>query len=292
MRALLRWLGKLAALGFYLVVALSAYSFLKSGGFALLGHDAIAVVTVKGEIDDAQETVRRLERIARTDAIRAVVLRVDSPGGAVAPSQEIYDAVQRLHGKKPIIASLGNVAASGGYYIASACDAIVASPGTLTGSIGVIMQVPNLTELLKKVGLEGVTIKAGKFKDIGSPTRPMTDEEKRYLEALLANVHDQFIGAVAKGRNLPVDDVRKIADGRIYSGQQALDIHLVDKLGGLREAVDLAAERAGITGEPQRIEFEEKESSWIWKRVSGLMPNAPRGFGGLQFLYSGPGAGG
>jgi protease-4 len=292
MRSFLRRVGQLAATGFFVMVALSAYAYLRNEGLALLGRDAVAVVTVKGVIGDSRDTVRTLDRLAKNSGVRAVVLRVDSPGGSVAPSQEIYDALGRLKAKKPVVASLGNLAASGGYYIASACDAVVASPGTLTGSIGVIMQVGNVMELLKKVGLEGITIKAGKFKDIGSPTRSMTDEERKILENLLSNVHEQFIAAVATGRKLPIEDIRKIADGRIYSGQQALDLHLVDQLGGLREAVDLAAARAGISGEPQWIEIEEQEPPWWWRRVTGFFPGSPAGVGGLQFLYAGPLAGG
>lgn len=292
MRRLLRGIGRLAAIAFFVVLALASYAYLKNEGLALLSHDAVGVVTVKGVIEDARDTVRTLDRLGRNAGVRAVVLRVDSPGGSVAPSQEIYDAVRRVAAKKPIIASLGGVAASGGYYIASACDAVVASPGTLTGSIGVILQTANLTELMRKIGLEGVTIKAGKFKDIGSPSRAMTDEERKLLESLLANVHEQFIAAVATGRKLSVDAVRKIADGRIYSGQQAFDLHLVDQLGGLREAVELAASRAGIEGDPQWIEIEEKEPPWWWRRVTGYFPGSGGSSGGLQFLYSGPSAGG
>ncbi len=225
---ILRSLVLLAAAGFVFVLALAAYSYLSSEGVALLEKNAVAVVTVEGVIDDSRDTVRTLDRLAKNQGVRAVVLRVDSPGGGVAPSQEIYDAVLRVHEKKPIVASLGGVAASGGYYVASGCDVIVANPGTLTGSIGVIMQTGNAAELLKKVGLEGVVLKAGKFKDIGSPLREMTAEERNLLDSLLENVRGQFIAAVSKGRKLPLDDVRKLADGRIYSGEQAKDLRLVD----------------------------------------------------------------
>jgi len=285
---ILRGFVGLAATGFVVVLALAVFSYLKTEGLALLEKDAVAIVTVEGVIEDSRDTVRELDRLAEASGVRAVVLRIESPGGGVAASQEIYDAVLRVHEKKPIIASLGGIAASGGYYVASACDAILASPGTLTGSIGVIMRVQNVAELLKKIGVQGITVKAGKFKDIGSPLREMSEEEKNFLESLLANVHGQFIDAVAKGRKLPPDEVRTVADGRIYSGQQAKELKLVDQLGGLREAVHLAAERAGISGEPRWIEIDKKQSPWWWRRITGLMEGNPTSFGGLQFIYQGP----
>ncbi|MET0152462.1 MAG: signal peptide peptidase SppA [Candidatus Binatia bacterium] len=285
---ILRTLVLLAALGFFVIVGLASYSYLANEGLAMLSKRAVAVVTVQGVIEDASDIVRSLDRLAENDGVRAVVLRVDSPGGGVAPSQEIYGAVERVRERKPVVASLGSVAASGGYYVASACDSIVANPGTLTGSIGVIMETGNMTELLKKLGVQGVVVKAGKFKDIGSPLREMTDEERRFLEGLLANVHAQFIAAVAKGRKLSEDQVRPLADGRIYSGQQALDLHLVDELGGLRDAVELAATRAGIHGEPRWIEIEKHQPPWWWRRITGLIENAPGAVQGLEFLYTGP----
>jgi len=285
---ILRGLLVLSAAGFVVIVALAAFSYLKSEGIALLSKNAVAIVTVEGVIENSRETVRTLDRLAKNDGVRAVVLRVDSPGGGVAPSQEIYDAVLRVREKKPVVASLGGVAASGGYYVASGCDAIVANPGTLTGSIGVILQTGNVSELLKKVGIQGVIVKAGKFKDIGSPLREMSEEEKRLLDNLLQNVHTQFIAAVSRGRKLPVEQVRQLADGRIYSGEQARDLKLVDQLGGLRDAVQLAAERAGISGEPSWIEIEKRQPPWWWRRLTGLMENGPESFGGLQFLFSGP----
>jgi protease-4 len=282
----------LAALGFLLIVATATYSYLSTEGLAFLEKNAVAVLTVKGEIQESLDTVRALDRLGANPGVRAVVLRVDSPGGGVAPSQEIYDAVMRLRGKKPIIASLGGIAASGGYYVASACDAIVADPGTLTGSIGVVMLMGNASELLKKIGLQGVMLKAGKYKDLGSPLRDMTEEERRLLEGVLENVHGQFMAAVAKGRKMSIEEVRRLSDGRIYSGEQARDLHLVDELGGLRDAVDLAARRAGISGEPHWIEIEKRQRPWWWREITGLVEGGARGFGGLQFLYSGPSAAG
>jgi protease-4 len=285
---ILRTLVLFAALGFFLIVGLASYTYLASEGFATFSKNAVAVVTVQGVIEDASDIVRSLDGLTDNEGVRAVVLRVDSPGGGVAPSQEIYGAIERVREHKPVVASLGSVAASGGYYIASACDSIVANPGTLTGSIGVIMETGNVTELLRKLGVQGVVVKAGKFKDIGSPLREMTDEERRFLEGLLANVHEQFIVAVAKGRKLPEDQVRPLADGRIYSGQQALDLHLVDVLGGLRDAVELAATRAGIHGEPRWLEIEKHQPPWWWRRITGLIEEGPAALQGLEFLYMGP----
>ncbi len=285
---ILRGIINLAALGFFLIVAFGLLGRLSADGVGPFDTNVVAVVAVEGVIENSDDIVQTLDRLAKNDGVRAVVLRVDSPGGGVAPSQEIYDAVWRARQKKPVVASLGGEAASGGYYIASACQTIVANPGTLTGSIGVIMHTGTVSELLKKIGVSPTTLKAGKFKDIGSPFREMTEEERKLLGDVLDNVHEQFIAAVARGRSLKVDDIRPLADGRIFSGQQALELHLVDRLGGLEDAVKVAAERAGITGEPHSIEIEKAQPPWWWKLVSGLAPTPPAGLSGLQFLYSGP----
>lgn len=284
----LRSLAVLATVAFLFLLAVGLCTYLAEGGLGFLSKNSVAIVTVEGVIDDSRDVVEALDHVAETDAIRAVVLRVDSPGGGVAPSQEIYDAVLRVRERKPIVASLGGLAASGGYYVASACDQIVANAGTLTGSIGVIMELGNLEELLKKIGLHGVVVKAGKYKDIGSPLRAMTEEEKRLLEELLQNVHAQFIAAVSKGRALSIEEVRKVADGRIYSGEQARDLRLVDRLGGLRDAVGLAAQRAGIEGKPRWVEFRKRRMPWWWKRIFGLLDSGAGGLDGLRFLYTGP----
>jgi protease IV len=182
------------------------------------------------------------------------VIRINSPGGVVGPSQELYDALRRLRqGGKPVVASMGAVAASGGYYVAVAADRIYANPGTLTGSIGVIMQMANLEQLMKKVGVDYVVVKAGALKDVGNPARPMTPEERRVLQALLDDVHAQFIGAVAEGRKLDRAQVMQFADGRIFSGTQAKALQMIDELGGLEDAVNGAAQLAGIPVPPKVI---------------------------------------
>ena len=223
------------------------------GGPALFGP-RVAIVELEGVILEVDDIVRELKAHRDNPTVKAVVLRVNSPGGVVAPTQELHDAVVRLRqAGKPVVASLGSVAASGGYYVAVACDQIYANPGTLTGSIGVIMQLANLEQLFKKVGVDYVVVKAGQFKDIGNVARAMTPDERRVMQALLDDVHGQFIGAVVAGRKLPREDVARFADGRVFSGVQAKDLHMVDALGGLEDAVLAAAKLAGIPTPPSVI---------------------------------------
>jgi protease-4 len=180
-------------------------------------EDRVGLIRIEGVILDAQSTIGELKRFADNPSVKAIVLRIDSPGGGVVPSQEIHDAVQRVRNKsnKTVIASMGSVAASGGYYIAVATDRIMANSGTLTGSIGVIMEMANVEGLLKKIGVEGIVIKSGRFKDVGSPLRKMSDEEHALLQSVMDDVHKQFIEAVAEGRGLELADVQALADGRI-----------------------------------------------------------------------------
>ena len=201
---------------------------------------------------DVRDVLDQLET-ARTDqAIRAVVVRIDSPGGTPAASQELREALQRVReAGKPVVASLGDVAASGGYYVATGADRIVANPGTLTGSIGVIFQVFTVHELLDRWGVQVNVVQTGRFKDTGSPFRPLDPLDRQFLEQLAQDVLDQFVQAVVEGRGLPEEEVRELADGRVFSGRQALELGLVDQLGGLDAAVSLAARLAGIEGEPE-----------------------------------------
>jgi protease-4 len=214
----------------------------------------VAVVELEGIIVDVEELLRDLKGHRENPLVKAVVIRINSPGGVVGPTQELHDALQRVRqAGKPVVASLGAVAASGGYYVAVAADRIYANPGTLTGSIGVIMQMANLENLMKKVGVDYVVVKAGQFKDIGNFSRRMTPEERRVLQALLDDVHGQFIGAVAAGRKLEQQAVLGFADGRIFSGAQAKDLRMVDELGGLEEAINTAASLAGLEVPPRVI---------------------------------------
>ena len=196
----------------------------------------------------------------KDSSIKAIVLRIDSPGGAVAPSQEIYEEVRKAIAKKKIVVSMGSVAASGGYYIASPATKIIANPGTLTGSIGVIMEIPNVEGLMNKIGVKTEVIKSGRHKDIASVFRGIKKEEREILQNVLDNVHEQFIVAVAEGRKMLRDDVKRIADGRIFTGEQALKIGLIDELGNLEDAVKIAAKLSGIKGEPVVVSKKERFS--------------------------------
>jgi len=242
----------------------------------LSGEDRIALIRVEGVILDAQQTVGDLKKFGDSPSVKAIVLRIDSPGGGVVPSQEIHDAVKRVRNKnnKAVIASMGTVAASGGYYIAAATDRIIANPGTLTGSIGVIMELANLEGLLKKIGVENVVVKSGRYKDIGSPFRKMNVEDRRILQSVMDDVHTQFIEAVAEGRSLDVTDVQPLADGRIFTGRQAKDAKLVDELGDLDDAIRLAADLAGIEGEPKVVEPRKRFSlrELIESRLLSTLP--------------------
>ncbi len=229
------------------------------------GNGTVAVVEIEGIIVESREVVRRLIRQGKKKSVDAIVVRIDSPGGEVGPVQEIYEAVKTIRGKwkKVVVASMGGVAASGGYYIACGADKIVANPGTLTGSIGVVMETINMEGLFGKLGLEGVTVKnrRGRYKDTGSPTRKMTREERRLLTKLSDNIYEQFVEAVVQGRGLPREKVYPVADGRVLSGAQAFEAGLVDALGPLRRAVELAAEEAGIEGEPRVVYSRKKNLS-------------------------------
>lgn len=227
-------------------------SVLEGGG--LPGGQRVAVVELEGIILESEGVVRELTEHLENSAVRAVVVRVNSPGGVVAPTQEIYAAIQRLRNNgKPVVASLGSVAASGGYYVAAAADRIYANPGTLTGSIGVVMQLANLEGLLKKVGIDYVVVKSGQYKDTGNFARAMTPEERRILQTVLDDVHNQFVAAVAQGRKLSRTEVMGFADGRIVTGQQAMALRMVDALGGLSEAIEDAAKLAGLPEKPKLI---------------------------------------
>jgi protease IV len=222
----------------------------------------IAVVEIKGVITQSSPIIDEIRQYEEDDGVKAIILRIDSPGGGVGASQEVYQEVLRAKKKKKVITSMGGVAASGGYYIACASDLIVANPGTITGSIGVIMQFTNLEDLLKKIGVKGFVVKAGENKDIGSPFREMTPEEKRLMQGVLDNVHQQFIQAVVEGRRLDRAKVVPIADGRILTGEQAKEVGLVDRMGNLQDAIDAAAKMAGITGKPGVVYPKKKRSLW------------------------------
>jgi len=264
-RRVLIGLGVIAALlifFFILLFLIGHYSGGKTSRFAF--GDKIAIVEVRGVITQSSGVIEELQQYLADDGVKAIILRVDSPGGGVGPSQEIYREIMRIKSssKRKVVTSMGSVAASGGYYIASASDLIVANPGTITGSIGVIMQFSNFEDLLKKIGVKGVVLKSGEHKDIGSPFREMTPEEKRIMQEVLDNVHQQFIQAVAEGRKLDRSKVAQIADGRILTGEQAKNLGLVDQLGNLQDTIDITAKLAGIVGKPNILYPKRRISIW------------------------------
>ncbi len=242
-----------AAVTFALIAVLSVamWALRNQTGYVPALGKRIALVELKGAIEDSRDIVEELDRYAEDSSVRAVVLRIDSPGGGVAASQEIYEAVRRLRdAKKPVVVSMGTFCASGGYYVACAADTLVANPGTLTGSIGVIMEIPTAAELMKRIGVRWEVIKSGKIKGAGTPWKDMNPEERAALQSLIDDTFSQFVDAVAVERGLDRREVLKLADGRALTGQQALKVGLVDKLGDLQEAIDVASAMGGITGKP------------------------------------------
>ena len=220
----------------------------------------IGVIELQGVMMSAEEVLADLAEFREDEAVKAILVRIDSPGGAVGAAQEIYQDIIRTAKVKPVVASMASVAASGGYYAALGADTIFANPGTITGSIGVIIQFANLEKILDKVGYQSEVIKSGENKDIGSMTRAMTPEERSLMQAMIDTVHNQFIEAVAERRKLGVDAVRPLADGRIFTGSQAKEFGLIDRLGNFTDALEQAMELAGLKGErPNLIYPETKE---------------------------------
>jgi protease-4 len=224
--------------------------------------DKLAVIELKGVITSPDEVIRQLKKYRDNRGIRAIVLRIDTPGGGVVASQEMYEEVRKTRdGGKPIIVSMGSLAASGGYYVAMGASRLVANRGTLTGSIGVISEFLQVRDALDKLGIDYKTIKSGKLKDAGSPTRKMTEEDQRYFQALMDDVHRQFIAVVARERKMTPEKTRELADGRVFTGEQAVDLGLVDTLGTYEDALRIAAGIAGIAGDPAIVK-ERKRQVW------------------------------
>lgn len=237
--------------------------------------DRVAIVEINGAISSSETVVQQLRRFSEDASVPAIVLRIDSPGGGVAASQEIYSEIQRVRDKgKTVVASMGSMAASGGLYVAVGCDHIVANPGTLTGSIGVILQFPTAEKLFDKVGVRYEVVKSGKYKDVGNLSRDMTDDERTLLQGVIDDTYDQFVGAVSEGRDLDPDSVRAFADGRIFTGRQALDYGLVDELGDMQVALDAAAEMAGMDVPPKTVKAIERRRPGLLDLIGQSMVNA------------------
>jgi protease-4 len=223
----------------------------------------VGEIEITGTILGSRSTLKSLKQFRKDPTIKAILLRIDSPGGAVAPSQEIYMEVRRTTAVKPVVVSMGSVAASGAFYIASAATRILADPGTLTGSIGVIIHLPNMQGLFDKIGYKTTTIKSGQFKDIGAPDRPMTPAEQALLQSTIDATYNQFVRDVSRARSLPEADVRKIADGRIILGEDALKLKLIDQIGNYEDALREAGRLGGIKGEPEVEKAKKSESSLL-----------------------------
>lgn len=243
---------------------------------APLWGDKIGVVVVAGSILNAGPTIFALDKFRRDASIKAIVLRVDSPGGGVAPSQEIYREIHRTRRVKPVICSMGAVAASGGYYIAAACTTIVANPGTTTGSIGVIASLVDAQQLMEKLGVKLQIIQSGQFKGAGRVDRPLTQAEREMFREVLMDDYQQFVRDVASSRKMKVEEVKKIADGRILTGRMAQKLGLVDKLGNFHDAVLVAAKLAGIKGRPTLTWPEDRKQSWLSRLLSEQLQTALR----------------
>lgn len=267
---------KLALALLVLFVILAVFSavitLVMKDGISLKGK--VALVRIEGPILDARDIVDELKGYVKDPAIKAIVLRVDSPGGAVAPSQEIFEEVKKAVSNKKVVASMGTIAASGGYYVASPADWILANPGTITGSIGVIMEIPNIEGLMGKVGIKTQVIKSGRHKDLASAFREMQDDDRLILQGVIDDVYRQFVEDVAEARGMDVEEVIKLADGRIFTGRQAFELGLVDELGGLEKAIMVSAKLAGIKGEPEVVSKKEKLSllRLLTGKLSGALP--------------------
>jgi protease-4 len=254
--------------------------------------EKVAVLDVEGVIQSSRDLNERLIDLRDDDSVKAIVLRVDSPGGAVGPSQEIYTEVKRAARVKPVVVSMGSVAASGGYYIAAPAQRILANPGTITGSIGVIMDFPNIEGLLGKIGLKNQVVKSGEHKDIGSPTRTMTEQERLIFQSLIDDVHRQFMTAIAEGRKMDLSKVEALADGRVFTGNQALKAGLVDELGNLQDAIKVAGKLGGIDGEPKVVyplEQPPKLIDYLLEQSAEQLTQALQSKTryGMQFLWTG-----
>jgi protease-4 len=276
---------------FFILMVYAISSFMGRPATLSIGKK-VGVIEVTGVIATSKEIIEQLTDFRDDNGVRAIVLRIDSPGGGVGPSQEIFAEVRKADHVKPVVVSMGSVAASGGYYIAVPARRILANPGSITGSIGVIMEFTNFQELLQKIGLKSDVIKSGEHKDIGSPIRPLSASDRNILQTMIDDVHAQFVDAVAEGRKMEPDAVRALADGRIFTGRQALAAGLVDELGNLQDAIDVAATLAGIEGKPGVI-YPRREKTGILdyliqETISQLRHGLQEhGSAGLSYIWSG-----
>lgn len=289
---------------FFLLISFAIFSILVLGVTAMVRSigsvtadfdgEGVGVVEIEGAIADARDAIEVIRRFREDEDIKAIVVRIDSPGGAVGPSQEIYREIRKTIGTKKVIASMGAVAASGGYYVACAADGIVANPGTITGSIGVIMGYTNFRQLLDKIGMVPVVIKSGPFKDTGTPTRDIRDDEREILQSITSGIHEQFISAIVEGRKLDRSRVEKSADGRVFTGEDAKTQGLVDRLGNFEDALAWAGELGGIEGPVVPVYARDEKYSLLRYLISSsaadLMAKViyPRIHAEYRYLPEGP----
>jgi len=276
----------------FFVLVVFAAGLVKSGKVVVSVGDKVGVLEVEGAIVDARLLVEQIIEFKDRSNIKAVVLRINSPGGGVGPSQEMYEELKLLAETKPLIISMGSVAASGGYYIAVAGERIFANPGTITGSIGVIMSFPNYQELMGKIGVSAEVVKSGRFKDIGSPTREFMDADRALLQEMIDDVHLQFVEAISLEREMSLETLEPLVDGRIFTGRQALKVGLIDELGTFNNAVAYAAKIAGIDAdsdlvypEPEKIDFIDRYLQSAASRYLGVDLHASRAVG-PQYIWS------
>jgi len=262
------------------------------GKYSFSAGKKLAVIKVEGVISNSEETVREINNLVKDDRVKAIVVRIDSGGGGVAPSQEIYEALVEAGKKKTVVASMGSLAASGGYLIACGAEKIVANPGTVTGSISAIMQFTDVQELMRKIGVHSTVVKSGQYKDIGSPVRDMTDEERILLQELIDDVYHQLLEVVAERRKIDIESLKQIADGRILTGRQAVKAKLVDSLGTQQDAIRMAAQMAGLPENAGVIYVERRKTSFLGFLLSGLavtlkedLLQDAHDMKGLKFIY-------
>lgn len=254
------------------------------GGFG----KKVAIIDVVGVISNSEDVIRQLKRYTQDSSVPSIVLNIDSPGGGIAPSQEIFEEIKKAKGKgKKVVASMSSMAASGGYYIACAADTIVANPGSITGSIGVIFEFPVAEKLFKKIGLEFEVVKSGEVKDMGTFTRPMTEKERGLLQSVINDVYDQFVNVLVEQRKIPKEEVLKFADGRIFTGNQAKQLGLVDVIGDLEDAIKIAGKMGGIEGPPTTVKEKKRKVTLLEllsQRFDGLLNLNPIN-SGPEFMY-------
>ncbi len=280
---------------FFLFVLLVASS---SGGDELaINGEGIGVVEVIGPIMDSRQTVEQIERFERSDAIKGIIIRIDSPGGAVAPSQEIHRAVERASDTKRVVVSMGNTAASGGYYIACAADKIFANRGSVTGSIGVVTQLTNFEQLKELAQVEVHTITSGQYKDTGNPFREFTEQDRAFFQQLVLNIYEQFISDIARSRDMDLDKVRELADGRIYTGEQAKENGLIDELGSLQDAAEYLAKEVNLSTPPNLVYPTTEDEELLSKLLQGSARSLTEGLiqgineqstPRIEYRYTGP----